>query len=70
MLTAAGITTERRLRTMGAAAAFVAVKRAGCTPSLNPLWALEGALSQRDWKAVARDDRLSLLMQVEALEAD
>lgn len=68
MLAAAGITTERQLRAKGAAAAFVAVKRAGASPSLNLLWAIEGALTDRDWKEVARRERLSLLTQVEILE--
>lgn len=70
MLAAAGVKTESQLRRMGAAAAFVAVKRAGCTPSLNLLWAIEGALTDRDWKAVAKDSRLSLLTQVEILEKE
>lgn len=68
MLAAAGITTHDQLRAKGAAAAFVAVRRAGCAPSLNLLWAIEGALTDRDWKVVAKGDRLSLLSQVEALE--
>lgn len=68
MLAAARITSESQLRAMGAAAAFVAVKQAGCTPSLNLLWAIEGALTDRDWKEVAKSDRLSLLTQVEILE--
>ena len=68
MLAAAGITTESRLLEIGAAAAFVAVKRAGCAPSLNLLWAVEGALTDRDWKEVAKSDRLTLLTQVEILE--
>lgn len=50
MLAAAGIMTERQLRALGSGAAFLAVKRAGCTPSLNLLWAIEGALTNRDWK--------------------
>jgi DNA transformation protein len=68
MLAAAGIETVSQLREMGAAPAFVAVKRAGRAPSLNLLWAIEGALTNRDWKTVAKDDRLSLLTQVEMLE--
>jgi DNA transformation protein len=68
MLAAAGIKTESQLRAKRAAAAFVAVKRAGCTPSLNLLWAIEGTLTERDWKDVAKNDRLSLLTQVEMLE--
>ena len=68
MLAAAGIHTEAELSATGSAAAFVAVKRAGCAPSLNLLWAIEGALTNRDWKDVAKHDRLSLLTQVEILE--
>ena len=70
MLAVAGIKTENQLRKKGAAAAFVAVKRAGCMPSLNLLWAIEGALTNRDWKEVAKTDRLSLLTQVEILEKE
>jgi DNA transformation protein len=68
MLAVAGIETEGQLRKKGAAAAFIAVKHAGCAPSLNLLWAIEGALTDRDWKEVAKNDRLSLLTQVEILE--
>ena len=70
MLAAAEIATESQLRAKGAAAAFVAVKRAGFAPSLNLLWAIEGALTDRDWREVAKDDRLSLLTQVEILEKE
>ena len=68
MLATAHITTQAQLRAKGTAAAFIAVKRAGCAPSLNLLWAIEGALTDRDWKEVAKNDRLSLLTQVEILE--
>ena len=68
MLAAAGIMTESQLRAMGSVAAFMAVKRTNCTPSLNLLWAIEGALTERDWKEVAKSDRLSLLTYVEMLE--
>lgn len=69
MLAKAGIVSDAQLKAMGAVAAFIAVKRAGGKPSLNLLWALEGALTNRDWKEVARRDRLSLLTQLEATEA-
>ena len=69
-LATAGIKTESQLRAKGSAAAFVAVMRAGCTPSLNLLWAIEGALTDRHWKEVAKNDRLSLLNQVEILEKE
>lgn len=61
MLAKAGIVSEAQLRALGAVAAYVAVKRAGGKSSLNLLWALEGALTNRDWKEVAKKDRLSLL---------
>lgn len=68
MLTAAGIHDVDALRALCAPAAYVAVRRAGTRPSLNLLWALEGALSGRRWQDVARDDRLRLLLEVDRLE--
>lgn len=68
MLRTAGIVSDTQLREKGAAAAFLAVKRAGASPTLNLLWAIEGALADRDWREIARDKRLSLLMQLEDLE--
>ena len=50
---------------MGSVAAYVAVKNACLAPSLNLLWALEGALTDRDWKDVAKNDRTALLMQLD-----
>jgi DNA transformation protein len=67
MLLSAGIRSEQQLRDMGAVAAYLAVKATGHTPSLNLLWAIEGALTDRDWRAVSRDQRTSLLMQLDAL---
>ena len=68
MLSKAGISTEGQLAAMGTIAAFVAVRRAGYSPSLNFLWAIEGAISDRDWKVVAREDRLRLLILLEDAE--
>ena len=70
MLAKAGIISNKALRALGSVAAFLAVKRAGCSPSLNLLWALEGALTDRDWKEVARDDRLGLLLELEEAEKE
>ena len=67
MLRAAGIQTAAELRAFGAVRAFEAVRRAGQRPSFNLLWALEGALSGRDWKAVALHERTALLMQLDDL---
>jgi DNA transformation protein len=68
MLLSAGIQSEQQLRDMGAVAAYIAVKKAGGTPSLNLLWAIEGALTDRDWKIVSRDERTSLLIQLDDYE--
>ena len=69
MLHAAGIHTPAALRALGSVPAFVAVRQAGQQPSLNLLWALEGALSGRDWKSVAQHERTALLMQLDDLES-
>jgi len=68
MLHAAGIQTEAELRALGAVAAYVAVKRAGQNASLNLLWAIEGALTEQDWRSVAREDRTRLLLQLDDME--
>ena len=68
MLAAAGISSETQLRKLGAIAAFVAIKQAGESPSLNLLWAMEGALTDRDWRDIANNDRLELLIQLEDFE--
>ena len=65
MLVEAGISSEAQLRALGAVAAYEAVQRTGCRPSLNLLWALEGALTDRDWKAVSRDERTALLLRLD-----
>jgi DNA transformation protein len=65
LLRQVGIETPEDLRALGAVAAYERLVRAGHAISLNMLWALEGALSGRDWRAVARDDRTSLLAQLD-----
>jgi DNA transformation protein len=65
MLGQAGIDSIERLRELGSVRAYVAVKRAGCGPSLNLLWALEGAITGRRWQDVAREDRTTLLLALE-----
>jgi DNA transformation protein len=65
MLLSTGIRSEEHLRTMGAVSAYRAVEAAGIRPSLNLLWALEGALSDRDWRFVSRVERTALLMQLD-----
>ena len=66
----AGIHSAEELRRRGALEAYLAVRRAGGTKSLNMLWALAGALEPwpegRDWREVAASEaRLPLLLAVE-----
>jgi DNA transformation protein and related proteins len=68
MLARAGVTSLEQLRAMGSVAAYSLVKRSGGRPSLNLLWALEGALTGLPWQAVARDHRTSLLLALEEHE--
>lgn len=65
-LAAIGIHTMEELAALGAIDAFIALKQPNKSVSLNMLWALEGALSGRHWRDVARDDRLRLLTELEA----
>jgi DNA transformation protein len=68
MLLHAGIHSLGQLRELGAVRAYVQVKRSGANSSLNLLWAMEGALSGRHWQDVAKQDRLSLLLELEDVE--
>lgn len=43
MLAHAGVTSVERLRGLGSVAAFTLVRQSDARPSLNLLWALEGA---------------------------
>ena len=67
MLAAVGVHSRADLVSRGAVEVWDAVRRAGLPASLNLLWALVGALEGRDWREVARTDRLELLTRIEAL---
>lgn len=71
MLAEIGIHDADGLRRRGGLAAFLALRRAGVTQSLNALWALVGALDPwpegSDWRDVASGpQRLGLLLAVES----
>ncbi|MEJ7928565.1 TfoX/Sxy family protein [Ramlibacter sp. AN1015] len=66
MLACAGLRTAGDLRRVGAVAAYVATRHVGAKVSLNLLWALEGALTARPWREVARLHRTSLLLALDA----
>lgn len=61
-----GLRTEDDLRGIGALEAFMRVKRAGFKPSLNLLYALEGALVGCHWQEVPQERRAELLAAAEA----
>jgi DNA transformation protein len=65
MLEAIGIRTHEELVARGAIETFIALRRSGQPATLNMLWALEGALTDRDWRQVARADKLHLLAELE-----
>jgi DNA transformation protein len=72
-LASVGIATVQQLRERGAVDAYLALRRAGVTRSLNALWAMAGALEPwpegRAWQEVASsEDRLPLLLEVESRE--
>ncbi len=66
LLAQIGILDAAQLRACGAVDAFVRLKRAGQPASLNLLWAMEAALTDGDWRQVAKTERLRLLTEVEA----
>jgi predicted flap endonuclease-1-like 5' DNA nuclease len=69
MLAEAGIASVTRLRKLGALEAWRRVRASHPRASLNLLWALDGALTDRDWQEVARTERTRLLLALDAPEA-
>jgi len=68
MLARAGIRTPAQLRRLGAVAAYRRTRRAVPGASLNLLYALVGAIENRDWLEVRRNDRLALLLSVDGMD--
>jgi DNA transformation protein len=64
-----GLRTEEDLRAAGTVDAFMRVKRAGFRPSLNLLYALEGALQGCHWQEVPTERRQEMVQAVEAASA-
>jgi len=65
-----GVESREQLVALGAITAYQRVQRLGgeFKPSLNLLYALVGAIEQRDWREVARQEKLRLLTELEAAE--
>ena len=64
-----GLRTQEDLVAAGPVDAFMRVKRAGFKPSLNMLYALEGALQDCHWQEVPEARRAELVAAVEAATA-
>lgn len=64
-----GVRTQDDLVRLGAVEAFMKVKRAGFRPSLNLLYALEGALVDCHWADLPEERKAALLQAAEAAEA-
>lgn len=67
-LSHAGISRPDQLHRIGSVQAFLRVKHSGLKPSINLLWAIEGALTDLPWQQVAREHRTSLLLALEDAE--
>lgn len=64
-----GVRTVDELRSLGAVSAFVALRELDdANPSLNFLYALVGALEDRDWREVVKSDRDRLLFELQGRE--
>ena len=61
-----GVRSLEDLQATGALAAFVRIKRAGFRPSLNLLYALEGAIQGCHWQEISEDRRATLVQAAEA----
>lgn len=66
MLYQAGIKTVVALRELGAVDAYIQVQRSGAKPTLNLLWALEGAIRDIPWQEIAQEQRRVLLDRLDA----
>jgi hypothetical protein len=64
-----GIRTRAQLVEAGALGAFVKIKRAGFRPSLNLLYALEGAILGCHWRELPEGRRGELLITADAAGA-
>ena len=60
-----GLRTHEDLAAVGALGAYLRVKRAGFKPSLNLLYALEGAILDCHWQEIPDDRRSALIVQAD-----
>lgn len=57
-----GIRTQADLEAVGSLAAYVRIKRAGFKPSLNMLYAMEGAILGCHWQDIPAERRAELIL--------
>jgi DNA transformation protein and related proteins len=57
-----GIRTQADLEAVGSLAAYVRIKRAGFKPSLNMLYAMEGAILGCHWQDIPAERRAELIV--------
>jgi DNA transformation protein len=68
LLAEAGIRTIAELRLIGPAKAYARAETlAPRSVSLNLLWAIAAGLDDRDWRALSREEKGSLLAQIRRL---
>jgi hypothetical protein len=63
-----GVRTIDDLRGVGVVETFMKVKRAGFRPSLNLLYAMQGALDDCHWADLSEDVKASLVLAAEGAE--
>ncbi|MDF2179849.1 TfoX/Sxy family protein [Aliiglaciecola sp. CAU 1673] len=61
-----GIHSPEQLHQVGAVAAFMRLREQG-RPSLNFLYALVGAIEDRHWMDIAREEKGRLLLELEGI---
>ena len=67
MLSSAGIQTAQQLRELGPVIAYLAVKQAGHTPSINLLWAIAAGLKGRHWTDLSDAEKQSLRDEIDRM---
>ena len=67
ILAGIGITSAEQLRARDPFEVYAELKAAPAGVSLNMLYGLIGAVENRPWRDVARDDRTSILLRLEAM---
>ncbi len=65
MLARVGVTTATELQASDPFTLYARIKAIEPAASLNLLYALIGAIENRDWREVARDDKTRILMRLD-----